>query len=124
MNAAFAIVLPPAMPRRNRIFSSMTTIILNKYMHGLRPEPSTFPMEKLSNRKRQMFQKLGHGKMTHNIAKKLGLSSETINPFRHRMIKKLVLKNYNPLVLLADRWTHEGKFIKNILYLNIDRRLL
>lgn len=39
----------------------MTTIMLNKLMHGLQPKPSTSPMEKLSNRERQVFQMLGHG---------------------------------------------------------------
>jgi DNA-binding NarL/FixJ family response regulator len=90
----------------------MTTSLLDKYMHGRQPEPPSSPMEKLSDRELQVFQMLGEGKMTRHIAQELGLRTVTINTFRHRMMKKLNLKNSFELVLLANKWVREGNFIK------------
>lgn len=90
----------------------MTTSLLNRNMHGGQPEPPSSPMEKVSDRELQVFQMLGQGKMTRHITQELGLRTVTINTFRHRMMKKLNLKNSFELVLLANKWAREGNFIK------------
>jgi DNA-binding NarL/FixJ family response regulator len=86
----------------------MMDSLLNKSMRGVRQESSSSFTEKFSDRELQVFQMLGQGKMTRHIAKELGLRHVTVNTFRHRMIKKLDLKHSFELVLLANKWTHEG----------------
>jgi DNA-binding NarL/FixJ family response regulator len=86
----------------------MMASLLNKSMRGVQQEQSSSFMENFSNRELQVFQMLGQGKITRHIAKELGLRHVTVNTFRQRMIKKLHLKHSYELVLLANKWTHEG----------------
>jgi DNA-binding NarL/FixJ family response regulator len=86
----------------------MMASLLNKSMRGVQQERSSSFMEKFSDRELQVFQMLGQGKMTRHIAIELGLRHVTVNTFRQRMIKKLDLKHSFELVLLANKWTHEG----------------
>lgn len=86
----------------------MMASLLGKFMRGRQPEPSSSPMEKLSDRELEVFRMLGQGKTTRLIAKELGLGCVTINTFRYRIMKKLDLKNSLELVLQANRWAHEG----------------
>ena len=86
----------------------MLASLLNKSLRGVQQEPSSSPAEKLSERELQVFQMLGQGKMTRHIAKELGLRHVTVYTFRQRMMKKLNLKHSFELVLLANKWTHEG----------------
>jgi DNA-binding NarL/FixJ family response regulator len=86
----------------------MLASLLNKSLRGVQPEPSSSPTAKFSDRELQVFQMLGQGKMTRQIAKELGLRHVTVNTFRQRMMKKLNLKHSFELVLLANKLTHEG----------------
>ena len=66
---------------------------------------SQSPVEKLSDREFEVFQLLGQGKGTRDIAEHLHLSIKTVEVHRANIRKKLELPTGNELVRYAIRWT-------------------
>lgn len=62
------------------------------------------PIASLSNREIEVFQMLGQGITTKAIAKKLGVSSKTIEAHRERIKAKLNLRNASELNCQAVQW--------------------
>lgn len=85
----------------------MSSSMLAKLMHG-KHEPPVSPIQKLSDRELEVFQMLGQGKGTRQIAEELNLTIPTINSFRLRIKEKLQLKSSTELVLHAIQWVREG----------------
>ena len=54
-----------------------------------------------------MFQMLGEGKSSRQIAEELDLTIPTIHSFRNRIKEKLQYANATELVLQANRWVME-----------------
>ncbi len=77
-----------------------------KLMWGKSGKPVS-PIEQLSNRELEVFQMLGQGKGTRQIAEELGLTIPTINSFRNRIKEKLELKNSTEMILHAMQWSRE-----------------
>lgn len=73
-------------------------------LSGKKPRGSTSPIEKLSDREFEVFQLVGHGKSTKEIAKQLGLSPKTVDVHRANIKEKLGLKDATGLVRHAVRW--------------------
>jgi DNA-binding NarL/FixJ family response regulator len=73
-------------------------------MTGRRPRGSTSPIEKLSDREFEVFQLIGSGKSTKEIARALGLSPKTVDVHRGRIKEKLQLKDATTLIHHAVRW--------------------
>jgi DNA-binding NarL/FixJ family response regulator len=71
---------------------------------GRRPRGSTSPIEKLSDREFEIFQLIGQGKSTRDIATQLHLSPKTVDVHRSHIKEKLELKNASALVRQAVRW--------------------
>jgi DNA-binding NarL/FixJ family response regulator len=71
---------------------------------GRRPEASDSPLEKLSDREFEVFQLIGQGKGTRDIAEHLHLSVKTVEVHRANMKRKLDLKTGTDLVRYAIRW--------------------
>lgn len=71
---------------------------------GRRPRGSTSPIEKLSDREFEVFQLLGSGKTTKEVAETLNLSSKTVDVHRGRIKEKLRLKDATSLLHHAVRW--------------------
>jgi DNA-binding NarL/FixJ family response regulator len=69
-----------------------------------KPRGSSSPIEKLSDREFEVFQLVGHGKTTREIAKQLGLSPKTVDVHRANIKEKLSLKDATALVRHAVRW--------------------
>ncbi|MBI3552580.1 MAG: response regulator transcription factor [Elusimicrobia bacterium] len=67
--------------------------------------PETSPMERLSDRKLEVFQLLGQGLTTRLIAERLGRSIKTIETYRENIKRKLDLKNAVELVYHAVQWS-------------------
>jgi DNA-binding NarL/FixJ family response regulator len=88
----------------------MSSSVLAKMVHG-KHEPPVSPVEQLSDRELQVFQMLGEGKPTRQIAEELDLTIPTIHSFRTRIKEKLQLQNATELVLHAIQWVreHAGK---------------
>ena len=71
---------------------------------GRRPRGSTSPIEKLSDREFEVFELLGRGKSTREVARVLKLSPKTVDVHRGRIKEKLQLKDATSLIHHAVRW--------------------
>lgn len=73
-------------------------------MTGHRPRGSNSPIEKLSDREFEVFQLLGSGKNTKEIAAALHLSPKTVDVHRGRIKEKLKIRDATALLHHAVRW--------------------
>jgi DNA-binding NarL/FixJ family response regulator len=71
---------------------------------GRRPRSSKSPIETLSDREFEVFQLLGQGKSTREIAEHLQLSRKTVDVYRGHIKRKLQLNDATALVCHAVRW--------------------
>src|SRR5215510_7045135 len=85
----------------------MSTSMLAKLMKG-KTEPPVSPIQQLSDRELEVFQMLGQGKPTRQIAEELDLTIPTIHSFRLRIKEKLQFKNSTEMMLHAMQWVREG----------------
>ena len=66
-------------------------------------------VEKLADRELEVFQFIGQGTSTKEIAEKLSLSVKTIGTYRERIKEKLNLRHTNELIRHAVHWVeNEG----------------
>jgi DNA-binding NarL/FixJ family response regulator len=70
-------------------------------------ETSRSPIESLSNRELEVFEMIGKGLATKQIAARLGLSPKTIETYREHIKQKLNLKNATELTRNAVQWVLE-----------------
>ena len=93
-----------------RIFLSgpMTERVLQRMMRN-EPEPGASPIDALSDRELEVFEMVGHGQTTRQIAKKLHLSPKTIETHREHIKAKLHLQNNNEMVRQAVQWALENQ---------------
>jgi DNA-binding NarL/FixJ family response regulator len=72
---------------------------------GDRESPSSGdPLEQLSDRELEVFQLIGEGHGTREIAQQLGLSMKTVSCYRQNIQTKLQLKGAPELVQRAVHW--------------------
>jgi DNA-binding NarL/FixJ family response regulator len=71
---------------------------------GRRPTTSNSPVERLSDREFEVFQLIGQGHSTRQIAQHLHLSIKTVEVHRANIKKKLELASGAELVRFAIRW--------------------
>ncbi|HEY9155302.1 MAG TPA: response regulator transcription factor [Opitutaceae bacterium] len=69
-----------------------------------KPRGSTSPIESLTNREFEIFELMGQGLSTRDIAERLGLSSKTVDVHRGNLKEKLQAKDAVDLVRQAVRW--------------------
>ena len=74
---------------------------------GLAVENS--PVERLTDRELEVFQLLGEGLSTRQIASKIHLSPKTIDRYRDNIKQKLQLKNATELIRQATQWVLESR---------------
>jgi DNA-binding NarL/FixJ family response regulator len=72
---------------------------------GKRSTPERSPVEELSDREFEIFEFLGDGLSTQQIAERLHLSMKTVDAHRAKIKEKLKLKTTNELISYAARWT-------------------
>jgi DNA-binding NarL/FixJ family response regulator len=84
----------------------MSASVLARMMHGKNELPVS-PVEQLSDRELQVFQMLGEGKTSRQIAEELELTIPTIHSFRTRIKEKLSFQNATELVIRAHQWVLE-----------------
>jgi len=85
---------------------TMTERFLRNMSHK-RPESSESPIASLSDRELQIFELIGRGLKTGQIAEQLHLSVKTIETHRANIKKKLNLDSGNELVMCAMQWSLE-----------------
>jgi DNA-binding NarL/FixJ family response regulator len=76
---------------------------------GRRSETSRSPIEKLTDREFEVFQLIGQGKGTRQIAEALHLSVKTVEVHRFHIKDKLELSDAPSLVRYAVRWVETQK---------------
>jgi len=85
----------------------MKRLLTNMVGGGLAPAAS--PEETLSDRELQVFELLGQGMGSREIAERLFLSIKTIDTYRDHLKRKLGAANGNELMLQAILWVHGRK---------------
>jgi len=83
--------------------------MLEEFVGGLGGEGCRFGVDRLSDRELEVFEWLGMGLSTSDIAAKLGLSVKTIETYRAHIKEKLKLKNATELVHHAVHWVERKK---------------
>ena len=73
-------------------------------LSGRKPRGSSSPIKKLTDREFEVFQLIGQGRSTRDIAKQLHLSSKTVDVHRSHIKEKLGLTDITALVRHAVRW--------------------
>lgn len=73
-------------------------------LSGSRPRASRSPIENLTDREFEIFQLIGQGKSTRDIATQLNLSPKTVDVHRSHLKEKLDLKDVTALIRHAVRW--------------------
>jgi len=76
---------------------------------GRHNEASASPIERLTDREFEVFQLIGQGNSTRDIAQQLRLSVKTVEVHRANIKKKLKLKTATDLVSHAIRWVESGQ---------------
>jgi DNA-binding NarL/FixJ family response regulator len=75
---------------------------------GAGREPPRSAVETLSDRELEVFERIGHGVTTRQIAEKLHLSPKTIETYRENIKHKLNLANATELTQHAVQWVLES----------------
>jgi DNA-binding NarL/FixJ family response regulator len=73
-------------------------------MFSSRRKVSASPVEGLSDREFEVFQLIGQGLSTQQVASKLHLSAKTVDAHRASIKDKLEIKNVTELISYAARW--------------------
>jgi DNA-binding NarL/FixJ family response regulator len=85
----------------------LTALFAEKFL-DVNTSVSTSPIERLSDRELEVFQLLGQGNETRQIAANLHISVKTVQVFCARIKEKLKLANATELLREAVRW-HENQ---------------
>lgn len=90
---------------KNEIYVSegMTRRLIRRRLHGKDSEPGSL-LESLSNREFEVFQLIGQGMATRQIASHMHLSPKTIERYKENLKEKLHLSSATELVQRATRW--------------------
>jgi DNA-binding NarL/FixJ family response regulator len=65
------------------------------------------PVEKLADRELSVFELIGKGRTSRQIAEELGIGIKTVESYRARIKEKLQLANATELVQHAIQWIHD-----------------
>jgi DNA-binding NarL/FixJ family response regulator len=84
----------------------MTDRLLTRVVAGSQ-ESASSPLERLSDRELEVFEMIGRGLSTKQIASKLDLSRKTVETYREHIKTKLSLRNGSELTQHAVQWVLE-----------------
>ena len=84
----------------------MTERMLSRAVGAEQPVEQS-PIERLSDRELEVFELIGTGLTTHQIANKLQLSPKTVESYRENLKKKLELRSGTELTRHAVQWVLE-----------------
>jgi len=84
--------------------------LLMSAMSGVKPVLNS-PVDILSDRELEVFELIGRGKSSNEIADQLHLAVKTIETYRSRIKEKMDFKNSTVLVVHAVKWIESEKYI-------------
>lgn len=85
----------------------VSEVVTNHFLHGLSggaEQKSSFPIQRLTDRELEVFEHVGRGKSTLDIAGLLNISPRTVDAHRTHIREKLGLGDGNELIRFAVRW--------------------
>ena len=85
------------------ISNAMNARLLQRFIGGKRDEGDS-PVDQLTDRELHVFQLIGSGMPTRDIAEELGISRKTVDTYREHIKNKLGLKDGAALVQRATTW--------------------
>jgi DNA-binding NarL/FixJ family response regulator len=97
------IALRRVLEGQTYVSAGMSERILSN-LSARKPRGSDSPIQALSDREFEVFQLVGQGKSTREIAEQLHLSPKTVDVHRTHIREKLDLKDVTALVRYAVRW--------------------
>ena len=83
------------------VSENLSKKLLRRFSRGAAPDSDTTSVEKLSDRELEVFQLIGQGFSTGEIAKKLYLSGKTVDTYRAQIKQKLNLSTSSELLRYA-----------------------
>ncbi len=86
------------------VSEKLASKMIGRLMGGARADASGFSIDRLSDREFQVFELIGQGMQTREIAQKLHLSIKTIDAHRENIKNKLKLDNATELLKTAIHW--------------------
>ncbi len=86
------------------VSQNISQLIVEMFTGKKRKNHAASPIEKLTDREFEVFQLIGEGKGSRDIAGQLGVSVRTIDAHRAHIKEKLFIKDGNALVRQAVRW--------------------
>ncbi len=92
------------------VSEKISTLMAEKFVDG-RTGAELSPMEQLSNREMEVFELIGRGQSTRQIADHLHVGFKTVQAYCARIKEKLKLANATELMREAIRW-NEGHQVK------------
>lgn len=95
------------MSGRPYVSESTSERMLQRLVGTASRERPTSPVESLSDRELEIFDRIGHGMATQEIGEALGLSPKTVQTYRQRIKEKLGLETSAELSSQATRWVVE-----------------
>lgn len=87
---------------------AVTDHLLHSMAGGPAVKQPKFPLKRLSDRELEVFELIGHGKITREIGEILHISSRTVDAHRGHIREKLGLGNKGDLTCYAVRWIESG----------------
>jgi DNA-binding NarL/FixJ family response regulator len=85
------------------ISEAMASKVLTRLVGNKGGQPS-FPIDTLSDREFEVFEMIGQGQQSKEIAQQLHLSKKTIDAHREHIKKKLILETATDLLMYAVQW--------------------
>jgi DNA-binding NarL/FixJ family response regulator len=93
---------------RTYVSKELNETLLQK-VAGSGRKVTEFSIDLISDRELEVFQRIGHGLSTRQIAEELNISMKTIEAHREHIRAKLNLKTNADLVQYAIHWVHSEK---------------
>lgn len=87
----------------------MTNRVLTRSVGSRRQDDGCSPIERLSNREIEIFEMIGRGLTSREIAEKLDVSQRTIDTHRENIKQKLEIKNAVELTKHAVHWVLDNR---------------
>ena len=75
---------------------------------GDKTSKSSFPLERLTDRELEVFEQIGNGNNTQQVASQLSISPRTVDAHRSHIREKLGLSDSSELTRYAVRWVESG----------------
>lgn len=92
---------------------ALSNSLLHKLVDGNNPKHCQSPIDTLTDRELEIFQLIGRGRGTRDIAQDLHISIKTIESHRAHIKEKLSLKTAMELIQHSIQWVQQGSSLQN-----------